>query len=245
MARSLSGVGSADQINCGSGVTDLGSTWSVGGRFLVTTTSGITSVLFARWTNSTTNREINIYLASGKFGVDIPYISAILASPNAPMVGSWHDFVVTRNGSAWVLYVDGAQDTTATNAASGETGATVQIGYSSALGNSQTWPGSLSDFFQSNTAWSTSQVLGFHNGQRPPAIDPVGIAAGGYWPLDGLQSPEPDLSGNKHNGTLTGTASAFGPAVALQTPRRPQYFYVPPQISVSYQRAQQILMTGP
>jgi hypothetical protein len=32
----------------------------------------------------------------------------------------------------------------------------------------------------------------------------------GWWPLDGYQSPEPDLSGNGNNGTLTGTAQVLG-----------------------------------
>jgi hypothetical protein len=64
-----------------------------------------------------------------------------------------------------------------------------------------------------------------------------------WWPLDGQQSPELDLSGSAQNMTLTGTSLGFGPPYMMQS--RPQLAPFIPQISVSYQRAQQILMTGP
>jgi hypothetical protein len=68
----------------------------------------------------------------------------------------------------------------------------------------------------------------------------------GWWPLDGFASPEVDLSRNAFNGALTGTTAAFGPPLMPFTPRTPQFWITPPpQVSVSYQRAQQILMTGP
>ena len=38
----------------------------------------------------------------------------------------------------------------------------------------------------------------------------------GYWPLDGISSPEPDLSGNWHPGTLTGTTYADDPPFLRQ-----------------------------
>jgi hypothetical protein len=45
-----------------------------------------------------------------------------------------------------------------------------------------------------------------------------------------LASPEPDLSGNKNNGTLTGTTNTFGPPILPFTRRWPQFnfFAAPP-----------------
>jgi hypothetical protein len=65
----------------------------------------------------------------------------------------------------------------------------------------------------------------------------------GDWPLDGLQSPEPDLSGHAFNGTLTTTSGtinpAFGPPVSPWTPRRPQEIFVAaaPPPTVIYRRS--------
>jgi hypothetical protein len=111
--------------------------------------------------------------------------------------------------------------------------------------NDRPWQGRLADAAMWNVALSNIEILALSMGARPWMIRRGSLV--GYWPIDGFASPEPDLSGNAFNGTLTGTTSAFGPAIMLQTPRWPQFNFLPPppQVSVSYQRAQQILMTGP
>lgn len=53
---------------------------------------------------------------------------------------------------------------------------------------------------------STTDIARFANGERAYTINPAHLI--GYWPLDGLSSPEPDISGNGNNGTLTGTSKA-------------------------------------
>ena len=41
----------------------------------------------------------------------------------------------------------------------------------------------------------------------------------GFWPLWGVATPEPDLSGNGNNGTVTGAVVADGPPVGVYGPR--------------------------
>lgn len=55
---------------------------------------------------------------------------------------------------------------------------------------------------------------------RPASID-------FYWPLWGLASPEPDLSGNAKNGTVNGTVAAVsGPPITMYSPRWPQFWEI-------------------
>jgi hypothetical protein len=128
------------------------------------------------------------------------------------------------------------------------TSTTFEIG-SNLAGNSF-WTGKIADLAlwfhgASGVPLTALEDAAITAGVRPSQIRPKDLVA--YWPFDGLASPEPDLSGNKNNGTLTGTAQIFGPPFTPFTRRWPQFTQLPPppQISVSYQRAQQVFMTGP
>jgi hypothetical protein len=70
--------------------------------------------------------------------------------------------------------------------------------------------GGAADCAYWNTVLSSGQVAQLAAGYRP--ID-IGSTANlqGWWPLSGYSSPEPDISGNNNNGTLTGTAQAAMP----------------------------------
>jgi hypothetical protein len=82
--------------------------------------------------------------------------------------------------------------------------------------------GNLADFAIWNVALSAAEILSLSQGIRPNAIRTLNLI--GWWPIDGLASPEPDLSGAKHNATLNGTPTlGFGPPIAPFTPRWPQY----------------------
>lgn len=52
----------------------------------------------------------------------------------------------------------------------------------------------------------------------------------GYWPLHGTSTPEPDLSGNKNDGTVTGATLANGPQIGRHSRLRriPFSYKVPP-----------------
>jgi hypothetical protein len=87
------------------------------------------------------------------------------------------------------------------------------------------FPGSLADGAQWNTNLSAAEITALSKGARPYTIRPANLL--GWWPLDGLQSPEEELSGAKNNGTLTGTTAAFGPPYMQFTPRWPMGAILP------------------
>jgi hypothetical protein len=80
--------------------------------------------------------------------------------------------------------------------------------------------GQLADFAIWSVLLTAAEASALAKGARPNTIRSASLV--NWWPLGGIQSPEPDLSGNKNNGTLTGTAPAFGPPIAPFTPRWPQ-----------------------
>lgn len=80
--------------------------------------------------------------------------------------------------------------------------------------------GTMADFALWSVILTAAELTALNQGARPGQIRPAGLQI--WYPLDGLQSPEPDFSGNAHNGTLNGTSLASGPPVMMLTPRWPQ-----------------------
>jgi hypothetical protein len=89
----------------------------------------------------------------------------------------------------------------------------------------QALQGNMADTALWNVVLSATEIAALAKGIRPPQVRPAALI--GYWPLDGLQSPEPDLSGNRNNGTLTGTVNAFGPPIRPITPRMRKLQFAP------------------
>jgi hypothetical protein len=82
--------------------------------------------------------------------------------------------------------------------------------------------GALADVAIWKARLSVLELGALANGARPNTIRSANLVR--WYPLGGIQSPEPDLSGNAFNGTLTGTNPAFGPPIAPFTPQWPQFF---------------------
>ena len=105
-----------------------------------------------------------------------------------------------------------------------------------------------SNYFADLAIWkamlSAPEISALANGIRPKRIRTPSLAV--WIPMDGIESSESDLAGNGLSATLAGTtAFVSGPPFDPQTSRWPQPAPFVPQVSVAYQRAQQILMTGP
>ena len=95
-----------------------------------------------------------------------------------------------------------------------------------------------------SVALNTNEAAALAKGERPHKIRPANFL--GYWPLDGIASPEPDFSGLAHNLTLTGSpAAANGPPIDLFTPKASTIFAVQAPIpGVGFQETTQFIVNA-
>jgi Concanavalin A-like lectin/glucanases superfamily len=135
--------------------------------------------------------------------------------------GQWYQVVMLISAANTADYINGVFDKSSSGGLAGGTNSQpCDIGQ-----DPQTAGRFLNGYLADVAVWhsllGTGQITALSQGFRPNTIGSAPIA---WWPLDGLQSPEPDLSGNAFNGTLTGTAKVFGPPLAPFTPRWPLFF---------------------
>jgi hypothetical protein len=110
-------------------------------------------------------------------------------------------------GGTVTVYVNGVSKGTFTSAAdSGST--SVYAGWDA--GGSDKFVGNIADAAIWNTNLSAGDIANLASGARPNAVQSGSLFH--WWPLNGfLNTTEPDLSGNSHTGTLTGTLPILGP----------------------------------
>jgi len=133
----------------------------------------------------------------------------------------WHHVTLTWvSNVTFSSYIDGNLDfSTVVNATPLTSTTTLTLGNDT----STEWlNGYLADCAIWNAALNASEIAALQTGFRPSSIRPKSLQ--GYWPLDGIQTTEPDLSGLANNGTVTGAVYTPGPPVTLLTPRRPFMF---------------------
>lgn len=91
--------------------------------------------------------------------------------------------------------------------------------------------GRIADAAIWNVDLAASEVAALAAGARPFEIRPLNLV--GFWPMDGLVSPEPDLSGGKRIITLVASPTLqTGPPTTLFTPKS-MVFFPPPVASTS------------
>jgi Concanavalin A-like lectin/glucanases superfamily len=118
----------------------------------------------------------------------------------------WYHVAVTFASGTWNFYVDGVQVATNTSGMSAPSSPEYDIGHNT---GQWFWDGSIADNGLWNVILSSNEITALATGVRPGQIRRQSLV---FWmPLDGLASPEPDLSGNANNGTLNGTTKVFGP----------------------------------
>jgi hypothetical protein len=134
---------------------------------------------------------------------------------SASTANKWYQVVLwSINGTSTGLLVNGG---TFCNISTGWDGATISPGQHNFTIGNQT-PGTsypATGIIAEIAVWNTTLTLG--QMKALASVCPVGGAArrmgfpqpAGYFPLWGVASPEPDLSGNVLNGTLTGTSPAI------------------------------------
>ena len=132
--------------------------------------------------------KLRIFLRSNAGTSLINGISSALTIADS----TWHHVVYAQNGSGgWQAYIDGAADGTAKGTYSaGATNACTFLGLGALPRSTVTnfWAGTLSYVANWTRQLGAKEVLGLANGVSPLAYAPTH-----YWPLWGVDSPEPDI----------------------------------------------------
>jgi hypothetical protein len=143
-----------------------------------------------------TSPQVMDYFVNGQFAV---------TGSTALVTGKWYNVVCcydSTNGTT--TYINGVSDGTFPNNGTLTTTLT-----SASIGrdpSNQYFNGLVADVAIWNIALSSSNAAQLAAGYRPVDVNSANLK--GWWPLSGYSSPEPDISGNANNGTLTGTSAA-------------------------------------
>lgn len=175
------------------------------------------------------DKDFNYIVYQNQALISMSYSKAFNSFVNSyfllsPDNGVWHHACISSNFSTdcqW--YFDGASQSVTVDAAAGtpENVSTWQT-LGNVAGGNNFRNGALADVALWNVKLTAGEAIALSKGVRPCFIRPTALQ--GYWPLDGIQSLEPDLSGNARNGTLSGTAYANGPPMMMFTPRWPRNY---------------------
>lgn len=215
--------------------------------------TGATGLLISdSWVAAGNQNSWTFFLISNKLKFDYAIGAAlgILSGSSTISTGVWHHVGMSFNNKTVTIYIDGAQDASGVATGAG-TGTMSTATYGSVLGTgfnttnatfTTYYTGNMADVAVWNVALTASEFSALSKGLRPHMVRSAALV--GFWPLDGLQSPEPDLSGLAHNGTLTGTALAAGPPMTLFTPRRPQFLTPPVAAGGFFSRYYYDMMQG-
>ena len=257
MARNFNG--SSDLISISGGFAANANAVTFTAWFNTSSATSFIDILSNSSSGDSSNTFSLLQVNSGGVGAvafnwrDPSGVNAVASTGSTANNGAWHHATgVQTSLSNRVVYLDGIAGTADTTTVAPMAGAidTTRIGCVTRAGASVGFfPGSIADAACWNAALSQAEIRALVNGARPRAIRPGSLL--GWWPLDGYRHPALDLSFGAHNGVLGGSPSLVpGPPLISSAPLFPgvpvpEAFRVVPRISVSFQRWQQILMTGP
>lgn len=227
MARNFASA-SNNFIDCGSGLAPGTSNFSYGCWFK--TTASTYSLIAKSLFGAAVGR---FYLANtGGTGLQAGWTDSAgnglsTGSVTGLSDGNWHQATVTVNRTGnLLLYVDGTlQQTSSISANSTVSWTTTDHllfgAYNDASGGTSggvNFPlnGSMAEVFFIQRILSANEVKTLTR-FKPSRLGTLWR----YWPLDGLASPEVDLSGSANNGTLSGTTRANHAPVTLFARRQP------------------------
>ncbi len=171
---------------------------------------------------------------SGNFGAFINSTNALdfflggslVDSTFTPTASVWYHGAVTMTlgSNALCSFFANGSAAGSTTKTPGAVNSALDIG-NDAIGTRE--PGRMADLAMWTTKLSVGEISALANGARPGNIRPASLFR--WWPLDGLVSPEVELSGNADTATLFNSPSlAPGPPVAMFTPRWPSFLEPPP-----------------
>jgi hypothetical protein len=148
--------------------------------------------------------------------------SGAIASTN-----TWSHACATYASTAFRLYGNGSfiGQNAVDGRLSGLSANTVINSGSESYATGNEYSGRIADVAVWTAVLSDGEAIALAKGVRPYAVRPASLLL--YWSIDGLVSPEVDLSGHAYNGTLSGTSFANGPPATLWTRKRPHIGEIP------------------
>lgn len=196
------------------------------------TTSAVSCEVFSITDNSAANNDairFEINFTVPNWTVALRHLGGEVGNPittTMPTQNTWNNLVGTyTSGKVGKIYKNATLLQTGTSTETPTGLAVTNIGaYVSNSGANIVNPttGKIADVGVWNIDLTQTEVTALSQGARPYTIRAGNLVA--WWPLDGLQSPEPDLSLLKHNMSLVnGPTADFGPPLAPFTPRWTQF----------------------
>lgn len=175
--------------------------------------------------------NVAIYIGNMQYGFNIS--SDPVPSGPTLSTGTWYHLLFTIVQSGGVnLYLNGsANGSFATDSGTGSSHSITGAIGQDLRSAGRFFNGNLAHFAFWNVVLSAGEIAALAKGALPFQIRPTALMT--WLPLDGIASPEPDLSaGNANNGTLTGTALAAGPPLQMFSPRVPRFeTFTPPIVA--------------
>jgi hypothetical protein len=234
MARSFNGT--TDVIDCGSGAGSFapGTKSLTAACWVRFTSTGATEGLVTRWNSPGGIFQFELVLDSTVMAMVVSG-GGLVDGATTISTATWYHTAGTYDGTNVKIWLNGAQDGSSAASSIVDAGTTSLV--LGARGQSGGYDSRLNGRIADAALWSVpltaAEIASLAKGARPWQVRPSSLQ--GFWPLDGLTSPEPDLSGLKNNGTLTGTSLAFGPPFMAFTPRWPMggiFPFPPPPVFV-------------
>lgn len=206
MSRSFNG--SSDAINCGNGVSLRQTTWTVSTWINGAVLGGGTYRSICCYGEPIGKRDYNL-------GVNTVSQARVLFSTGASTfhgvegattlsTGVWYHIAGTYDGTTLLLYVNGVQDGSLSFSGTPDCTSLASLYIGELFGSAEYFNGQIAHFALWSAAFSVNQIVDLASGWIPNKVNTSNLQA--YLPLFGLVSPEPDVSGNGNNGTLTGTS---------------------------------------
>jgi len=144
--------------------------------------------------------------------IKVNAITTTVIGTTTLIANQWHHGVGRYDGSNVSVWLDGVNETETARTGDLETAShDIFIGRNPGSDTDE-WDGRLAEIFVANRAYTDNEILAVARGLPPIRLGNPSLV--GYWPL-GLGSPEPDLSGQGRNGTVTGAVIADHAPIAL------------------------------
>ena len=226
MARGFTatGGGSSTTFTVPANLTVTG-TWTVSVR-LHLTSYGASTFLSSRYPHDA-SFDIQVqsnYKLTGDIGDGTNWINTNLGGSITLSTGVWYNIIQVTTPTGTSRYINNSTD--GTWSWSSNTPVLVDSTHQLALGNFYGGiVGSIAELAVWNAALSAGERGALSGGARSNRVHPEALV--GYWPLFGLQSPEPDLSGNGNSGTLNNPLFATHAPVTQFTPKKVNNTIIP------------------